>query len=121
MEPTRLLRAQRVSTAALSKLFSLNQFFYDPANKCNSSYIPARAGWGAQEPDRNLAPRPSASPVHAGAGQSSTNYYEDVEPRFARRPSPQPNTSLPSSLTPGGGHCKSRQQEISSVPSLTYF
>ncbi|OOQ85071.1 pH-response regulator protein palI/RIM9 [Penicillium brasilianum] len=72
-----------------------------------SSYVPARAGWGGQE--SNLAPRPSPSPIHAGVGQSSTQYYEDVDPRFARRPSPQPKSSLPSSLTPGGGHCKSLQ------------
>ncbi|KAJ5886637.1 pH-response regulator protein palI/RIM9 [Penicillium subrubescens] len=68
------------------------------------SYVPARAGWGAQESDRHLASRPSPSPAHAGTGKHSTNYYEDVDPRFARRPSPQPNSSLPSSLTPGGGH-----------------
>ncbi|KAJ5624368.1 hypothetical protein N7510_000677 [Penicillium lagena] len=57
------------------------------------SYVPARAGWG------NDAPRPSASPVHATSG---SNYYEDVDPRFARRPSPQGGSTVPNALTPGG-------------------
>jgi hypothetical protein len=57
------------------------------------SYVPARAGWG------NEAPRPSPSPVHVTSGG---NYYEDVDPRFARRPSPQGGGMVPSALTPGG-------------------
>ncbi|KAJ5111036.1 hypothetical protein N7532_001571 [Penicillium argentinense] len=50
------------------------------------SYVPARAGWGAPDP-RGLSPRPTPSPVHANGG---TAYYEDVDPQFARRPSPRP-------------------------------
>ncbi|KAJ5594374.1 uncharacterized protein N7459_000582 [Penicillium hispanicum] len=63
------------------------------------SYVPARAGWGAADTRRTLSPRPP----HATTAPGS-NYYEDVEPRFARRPSPQHDTPLPSSLTPGGNH-----------------
>lgn len=71
------------------------------------SYVPARAGWGA--PDmRGLSPRPSPSPVHVN-GNQGTAYYEDVEPQFARRPSPRPTPqhNVPSALTPGGANCKS--------------
>lgn len=69
------------------------------------SYVPARAGWGA--PDmRGISPRPTPSPVHANVTQGPA-YYEDVEPQFARRPSPRPppQQNLPSALTPGGAHC----------------
>lgn len=72
-----------------------------------SSYVPARAGWGANDGRRTLSPRPSPSPVHVGNAQP-TAYYEDVDPRFARRPSPQNNNPVPSALTPGGAHCMSR-------------
>ncbi|KAJ5469689.1 pH-response regulator protein palI/RIM9 [Penicillium diatomitis] len=69
------------------------------------SYEPPRAGWSTQDHHPSMSPRPSQSPVqHASRG--STNYYEDVDPRFARRPSPQPPSPLPSSLTPGGGYCE---------------
>lgn len=67
------------------------------------SYVPARAGWGA--PDmRGISPRPTPSPVHAN-GNQGTAYYEDVDPEFARRPSPRPapQHNVPSALTPGGG------------------
>ncbi|KAJ5692296.1 pH-response regulator protein palI/RIM9 [Penicillium macrosclerotiorum] len=69
------------------------------------SYVPARAGWGAQDTRRTLSPRPGPSPVHEGGRVThGTNYYEDVDPRFARRPSPQHDSAVPSSLTPGGTH-----------------
>ncbi|KAJ5162243.1 hypothetical protein N7492_007635 [Penicillium capsulatum] len=67
------------------------------------SYVPARSGWNANDGRRTLSPRPSPSPVHAVTNQGS-NYYEDVEPQFARRPSPQNNQALPTSLTPGAAH-----------------
>ncbi|KAJ5116322.1 hypothetical protein N7456_000670 [Penicillium angulare] len=67
------------------------------------SYVPARAGWGADDARRTLSPRPPPSPVHATTTQG-TAYYEDVDPRFDRRPSPQNNHKLPSSLTPGAAH-----------------
>ncbi|KAJ5118972.1 hypothetical protein N7526_010609 [Penicillium atrosanguineum] len=67
------------------------------------SFVPARAAWGMNDNHRTLAPRPSASPVHTSNAQPAA-YYEDVEPRFARRPSPQNNSSVPSALTPGGAH-----------------
>lgn len=71
----------------------------------NSSFIPARAAWGGNDGRRTLSPRPPASPVHT-ATTSGTAYYEDVDPRFDRRPSPL-NAPHPSALTPGGVHCKS--------------
>ncbi|KAF7717043.1 Uncharacterized protein PECH_003936 [Penicillium ucsense] len=67
------------------------------------SYEPPRAGWSTQDHHPSMSSRPSQSPMqHASRG--STNYYEDVDPRFAHRPSPQPPSPLPSSLTPGGGY-----------------
>ncbi|KAJ5548867.1 hypothetical protein N7513_006101 [Penicillium frequentans] len=66
------------------------------------SFIPARAAWGANDGRRTLSPRPPASPVHTTT-TSGTAYYEDVDPRFDRRPSPL-NAPHPSALTPGGVH-----------------
>lgn len=58
-------------------------------------------------PDSDLFP---PSPISAGIPSShvrmnsSRNYYEDVDPRFTDpTPPPQSVTSLPRSLTPGGG------------------
>ncbi|KAJ5668342.1 uncharacterized protein N7477_006912 [Penicillium maclennaniae] len=51
------------------------------------SYVPARAG-GTN--DNHHAP----SPGHTVNAQP-TAYYEDVDPRFARRPSPPSNSSVP--------------------------
>ncbi|CAG8275009.1 unnamed protein product [Penicillium salamii] len=65
------------------------------------SYIPPRAGWGANDP-RTVSPRPPGTSPPPGPG--GTAYYEDVEPRFARRPSPHNDTAIPPSLTPGGAH-----------------
>ncbi|KAJ5114834.1 hypothetical protein NUU61_000593 [Penicillium alfredii] len=69
------------------------------------SYVPARAGWSSGDDRRTLSPRPPMSPLQS----SNTNsYYEDVEPQFARRPSPRPSPGgapVPSALTPGA-HCK---------------
>ncbi|KAJ5509662.1 Actin cortical patch SUR7/pH-response regulator PalI [Penicillium freii] len=45
------------------------------------SYIPARAGWGAND-TRTVSPRPGQPLQPNNAGP---NYYEDVDPRFARR------------------------------------
>ncbi|KAJ5153153.1 pH-response regulator protein palI/RIM9 [Penicillium canariense] len=73
------------------------------------SYTPARTGWYPHDSNRTLSPRLSPSPVHTGAAQRTSDYYEDVDPRFARRPSPQRNSGVPSLLTPGGPHCKSQQ------------
>ncbi|KAJ5710961.1 hypothetical protein N7488_005117 [Penicillium malachiteum] len=67
------------------------------------SYVPPRTGWGGSDPRRTLSPHPTSSPVHATTTQG-TAYYEDVDPRFDRRPSPQNNHRLPSALTPGGTH-----------------
>jgi hypothetical protein len=67
------------------------------------SYIPPRSGWNAND-RQTLSPRPDGSPQPAG--HTGTNYYEDVDPRFARRPSPQNDAPVPSSLMPGGPHCK---------------
>lgn len=57
-------------------------------------YIPPRAEWGNLNFNGNHGgPRPG--------GPSSTNYYEDVDPRFAE-PAPS-EERLPSALVPGGG------------------
>ncbi|KAL5361251.1 SUR7/PalI family-domain-containing protein [Aspergillus floccosus] len=73
------------------------------------SYVPPRAGWGA-----DLRVGPSPSPVHAygarGMNRSpqahvrsnSGDYYEDNDPRFANRnESAVGNPRLPTALTPG--------------------
>ncbi|KAJ5336481.1 uncharacterized protein N7506_004503 [Penicillium brevicompactum] len=65
------------------------------------SYVPPRAGWGAND-RHTVSPRPPGTPLQSAP--VSTNYYEDVEPRFARRPSPHNDSAIPSSLTPGGAH-----------------
>ncbi|OQD83246.1 hypothetical protein PENANT_c017G09743 [Penicillium antarcticum] len=65
------------------------------------SYIPPRSGWNAND-RQTLSSRPNGSPQPAG--HIGTNYYEDVDPRFARRPSPQNDAPVPSSLMPGGPH-----------------
>ncbi|KAF3026040.1 regulator of ime2 [Penicillium rubens] len=63
------------------------------------SYIPPRSGWGAADP-RTVSPRPPGqSPQHPN--NNGPTYYEDVDPRFARRPSPPTDSTIPSSLTPG--------------------
>ncbi|OQE38651.1 hypothetical protein PENCOP_c008G06084 [Penicillium coprophilum] len=65
------------------------------------SYVPARSGWGANDP-RTVSPRPPGQPLQSN--NTGANYYEDVDPRFARRPSPPNDSAIPSSLTPGGTH-----------------
>ncbi|KAI2741078.1 hypothetical protein DTO012A1_4852 [Penicillium roqueforti] len=62
-----------------------------------NSYDPPRSGWGANDP-RTVTPQPPQQ------NNISTNYYEDVDPRFARRPSPPTNSGIPPSLTPGATH-----------------
>ncbi|KAJ5520021.1 Actin cortical patch SUR7/pH-response regulator PalI [Penicillium fimorum] len=62
------------------------------------SYIPVRSGWGANDP-RTVSPRPPGQPLQSN--NTGASYYEDVDPRFARRPSPHNDSVLPSSLTPG--------------------
>ncbi|CAI7576542.1 unnamed protein product [Penicillium glandicola] len=66
------------------------------------SYGPPRAGWGANDA-RTVSPRPPGQPLQQN--NSAANYYEDVEPRFARRPSPPTDSGIPSALTPGATHC----------------
>ncbi|KAJ5772264.1 hypothetical protein N7520_002793 [Penicillium odoratum] len=67
------------------------------------SFVPARAAWGANDGRRTLSPRPPPSPVHTTT--PGVAYYEDVDPRFDRQPSPQPqNAQHPSALTPGAVH-----------------
>ncbi|KAI9829421.1 MAG: hypothetical protein M1819_006358 [Sarea resinae] len=95
----------------------------------NQDYVPPRANWGG--PGRNGTPplplgspanlavahgspvelsaepasvvgSPRASPGHKRA--DSSNYYEDVDPRFAEaEPVPQSAEDLPPALTPGYG------------------
>ncbi|KAJ5680974.1 hypothetical protein N7536_012113 [Penicillium majusculum] len=63
------------------------------------SYVPPRSGWSANDP--RTSPRPPGQSLQPNNGGS--NYYEDVDPRFARRPSPPNDSAIPSSLTPGAG------------------
>ena len=89
-------------------------------------YIPARAGWNAQQNSsdqtlpilnssnsRGLSPiqdSPVELPTHitevnaltSKNVQRSSDYYEDVDPRFAEPARPNPPTQLPASLMPGG-------------------
>ncbi|KAJ5780400.1 hypothetical protein N7457_005560 [Penicillium paradoxum] len=62
------------------------------------SYIPPRSGWGAND---YSTPRPNGQQTNS----TGATYYEDVDPRFARRPSPANDSAIPPSLTPGPGHC----------------
>ncbi|KAJ5124138.1 Actin cortical patch SUR7/pH-response regulator PalI [Penicillium bovifimosum] len=64
------------------------------------SYIPPRSesGWG----DRTVSPRPGGPGLQAN--NTGAAYYEDVDPRFARHPSPANDAAIPSSLTPGAAH-----------------
>ncbi|KAJ6009437.1 hypothetical protein N7522_004453 [Penicillium canescens] len=65
------------------------------------SYVPPRSGWNSND-RQTLSPRPNGSPQPGS--YTGTNYYEDVDPRFARRPSPQNDAPVPSSLMPGAPH-----------------
>lgn len=88
-------------------------------------YVPARAGWNSQKNpsdqtlttlnssgNRGLSPI-QASPVElpaqlsqftapAGNPENSSDYYEDVDPRFAEPARVNPPPAMPSSLVPGG-------------------
>lgn len=90
-------------------------------------YIPARAGWNAQKNpsdqtlttlhssnnSRGLSPiqdSPVELPTHiseinaptSNNAKPSSDYYEDVDPRFAEPARVVPPPALPSSLMPGG-------------------
>lgn len=67
-----------------------------------SSYVPPRSAWSGNDP--RTSPRPPGQPLQPT--NSGTTYYEDVDPRFARRPSPPTESAIPPSLTPGAVHCK---------------
>ena len=86
---------------------------------CRSSYVPPRAAWGANDA-RTLSPHPAPSPLHATTGQGS-DYYEDVDPRFARRPSPQNDQPHPLALTPGGGHCMFQSLSNDGIIDSNFF
>ncbi|KGO69871.1 Actin cortical patch SUR7/pH-response regulator PalI [Penicillium italicum] len=61
------------------------------------SYVPPRSDWSANDP--RTSPRPPGKPLQPN--NSGVTYYEDVDPRFARRPSPPTASGIPHSLTPG--------------------
>ncbi|KAJ5922060.1 hypothetical protein N7516_009763 [Penicillium verrucosum] len=63
------------------------------------SYVPPRSGWTANDP--RTSPRPPGQSLQPNNG--GPNYYEDVDPRFAHRPSPPNDSAIPPSLTPGAG------------------
>ncbi|KAJ5510239.1 Actin cortical patch SUR7/pH-response regulator PalI [Penicillium expansum] len=64
------------------------------------SYVPPRSAWSGNDP--RTSPRPPGQPLQPT--NSGTTYYEDVDPRFARRPSPPTDSAIPPSLTPGAVH-----------------
>lgn len=76
-----------------------------PANGVR--YIPPRQAWGAGAQGRSspLSSVPQAAelpnPTHApNRRESSDNYYEDVDPRFADNP-PNTNSLMPAALSTG--------------------
>ena len=86
-----------------------------------SHQIPMHTLSHSPPPDSDTFPPSPLSPINPSSHvrmNSSGDYYEDVDPRFTDpAPPSQPVTSIPRSLTPGGGSKPSPVNGLSSQPS----